>query len=84
MKRFVLPRPDRLVLELVGVVLGDRGQSFDLRDGFRRLVIDATPRAVRLEFEMGDGPLPGFDVFEIPTLEYIVVAWGIPGSGSTE
>ena len=84
MKHFVLPRPDRLVLELIGVVLDDRSRSFGLRDGFRRLVVDATPRAVRLEFEMGDGPLPRFDIFEVPTLEYIVVAWGIPGNGSAE
>ncbi|MDJ0738833.1 MAG: AMIN domain-containing protein [Gammaproteobacteria bacterium] len=84
MRHFLLPRPDRLVLELSGVVLDDRAQSFDLRDGFRRVKVYATPRALRLEFEIGDGPLPRFSIFEVPSLEYIVVAWGVRDTGSEQ
>lgn len=79
LKHFLLRRPDRLVLELVGVVPGDNGRSFKLRDGFSRLDVDTTQQSARLVFEMGDGPLPGFDIIEAPNEERIVVAWGAPG-----
>ena len=81
-KHYLLRRPDRLVLELVGALPGDHGRSFQLHNGFSRLDIDSTRQSVRLFFEMGDGPLPGFDIIEAASEERIVVAWGALGDGS--
>lgn len=84
MKHFLLPRPNRLVLELIGVVPDEQGRSFNLRDGFRRLDVDTTQQSVRLTFEMGNGRLLGFDIIEAPTEGVIVVAWGALGNSAAK